>query len=250
MKPVIGCTVYRKYVDQDPPLEVHGIMPAYLEAIAAAGGIPLMIPLGLSEADLLTLFSRIDGLLLPGGGDIDPARYGGDTSVSTLYDISPVRDETEIFLAQQAAAQAKPMLAICRGNQVFNVAMGGTLWEDIAHFMPGAMRHDYYRQFPRNHTPHEVQVRPGTKLAHLLGVECTLVNSLHHQGIRQLGQGLVAAAAAPDGLIEAIELPNHPFALGVQWHPENLVHDDHKMRYLFTGLVESCIGIQSENLLH
>jgi putative glutamine amidotransferase len=239
MKPVIGCTVYRKVVEQDPPLEVHGVMPAYLEAVAAAGGIPLMIPLGLSEPDLLIIFSRIDGLLLPGGGDIDPARYRGDASVPTLYDISAVRDETEIFLARQAVQQAKPLLAICWGNQDFNVALGGTLWEDIAHFMPGAMRHDYYRQFPRNHTPHEVHLTPGTKLAQLLGVECTLVNSLHHQGIRQLGDGLVAAAAAPDGLIEAIEFPDHPFALGVQWHPENLVHDDPKMRHLFVGLVES-----------
>lgn len=239
-RPIIGCTTYRKTAGQDPPLEIYGLMPAYLEAIAAAGGIPLMIPLGLSEEDMLTVLSRIDGLLLPGGGDIDPRQYGGDSSVPSLYDISQKRDETEIFLTHQAVKQEIPLLAICRGSQVFNVALGGTLWEDIGTLMPGAMRHDYYREFPRNHTPHQVRVLPETTLARLLAVECTPVNSLHHQGIRELAPGLLAAATAPDGLIEAIELPGHPFALGVQWHPENLVQDDAKMRRLFVGLVEAC----------
>ena len=238
--PIIGCTTYRKTIGQNPPMDMYGLMPAYLEAIAAAGGIPLMIPLGLSEEDLLTVLGRIDGLLLPGGGDIDPQRYGGDNSVPSLYDISPERDETEIFLTRQAVKQELPLLAICRGNQVFNVALGGTLWEDIGTLMPGAMRHDYYRQFPRNHTPHEVRVTPGTTLAQLLMVECTPVNSLHHQGIRALASGLTAAAIAPDGLVEAVELTDHPFAVGVQWHPENLVQDDAKMRRLFAGLVEAC----------
>ncbi|MBK9050259.1 MAG: gamma-glutamyl-gamma-aminobutyrate hydrolase family protein [Chloroflexi bacterium] len=115
MKPIIGCTTYRKTADQNPPLEVIGLMPSYLEAIAAAGGIPLMIPLGLSEADLVIILNRIDGLLLPGGGDIDPRRYGGNPTVPTLYDINPVRDETEIFLTRQAVQSEKPLLAICRG---------------------------------------------------------------------------------------------------------------------------------------
>lgn len=239
-RPIIGCTTYRKMVGQNPPMDVYGLMPTYLEAIAAAGGIPLMIPLGLSAEDLLTVLSRIDGMVLPGGGDIDPQRYQGDSSVSSLYDISWERDETEIFLARRAVEQEIPLLAICRGHQIFNVALGGTLWEDIATLMPGAMRHDYYREFPRNHTPHEVRVQPGTTLARLLTVECTPVNSLHHQGIRDLAPGLLAAATAPDGLIEAVELPGHPFALGVQWHPENLVPDDANMCRLFMGLVEAC----------
>jgi len=240
MKPVIGCTTYRKTADQNPPLEVIGLMPSYLEAIAAAGGIPLMIPLGLSEADLCTIMNRIDGLLLPGGGDIDPRRYGGNTAIPTLYDINPVRDETEIFLTRQAVQTEKPLLAICRGNQVFNVALGGTLWEDIASLMPEAIRHDYYRQFPRNHTPHDVHLTTGTKLAQLMELDNLPVNSLHHQGIRQLAKELTAAATAPDGLIEAIELTGHPFAIGVQWHPENLVHNDARMQRLFSAFVESC----------
>ena len=240
IKPIIGCATYQKTVNQAPPLEMIGLMSTYLEAIAAAGGIPLMIPLGLSEADLVTIMSRLDGLLLPGGGDIDPRRYGGNTAIPTLYDINPVRDETEIFLTRQAVQSEKPLLAICRGSQVFNVALGGTLWEDIATLMPDAMRHDYYRQFPRNHTPHDVHLTMNTKLAHLMELDRIPVNSLHHQGIRQLAAELTAAAIAPDGLIEAVELTGHPFAIGVQWHPENLVQDDPRMQRLFTGFVESC----------
>ena len=241
-KPIIGCTTYRKTTGHNPPLDIYGLMPAYLEAIAAAGGIPVMFPLGLDEGDLFALLHRVDGLLLPGGGDIDPRRYGGNDSVPSLYDISPVRDETEIRLVHHALNTGKPLLAICRGHQVLNVALGGTLWEDIADLMPNAICHDYYRLFPRNHTPHEVQVKPDTQLARLLGTTCTRVNSLHHQGIKELAPGLIAAAAAPDGLIEAAELPGHPFALSVQWHPENLVQDDPQMHQLFAGFVSSCLA--------
>ena len=160
------------------------------------------------EQRLLSLAAAVvvDGLLLHGGGDIDPQRYGGNISVPSLYDISPERDETEIFLARQTVKQELPLLAICRGNQIFNVALGGTLWEDIGTLMPGAMRHDYYRQFPRNHTPHEVRVTPGTTLARLLDTECTPVNSLHHQGIRELATELTAAAS----LNQPRKQPPHP----------------------------------------
>lgn len=239
-KPIIGCATYQKTVNQTPPIELYGLMPSYLEAVAAAGGIPLMIPLGLDEGDLLAVLARVDGLLLPGGGDIDPQRYHGNSAHPTLYDIDPMRDQTEIFLARQVVKTEKPLLAICRGSQVLNVALGGTLWEDVADLMPGAMRHEYYRQFPRHYLAHEVYVHEGTQLARLLGAGCVPVNSLHHQGIRDKAAELTTTATAPDGLIEATEVSGHPFAIGVQWHPENLVQDSAPMRGLFEAFVAAC----------
>lgn len=240
LKPIIGCATYQKTLNQAPPLDIYGVMPTYLEAVAAAGGIPLMIPLGLSEEDLVAVLDRVDGLLLPGGGDIEPHWYHGNPTHPTLYGIDPLRDDMEIFLARHVVKSKIPLLAICRGCQVLNVALGGTLWEDIMDLMPGAIRHNYYREFPRNYLAHEVQVQEGTQLAQLLGVQCVPVNSLHHQGIRDKAAELTASAVAPDGVIEAAEVSGHPFAIGVQWHPENLVQDSAPMRGLFEAFVAAC----------
>jgi putative glutamine amidotransferase len=234
--PIIGCTTYRKTADQEPPIEILGLMPSYVNAIVAAGGVPVLIPLGLSEVDLLAIFERIDGLLLPGGGDVDPAEYQAHApELANSIDLD--RDRVELLLARTAVAQQKPMLAICRGIQVLNVALGGTLYEDIFELMPGALRHDNYGKRPRNYLAHNVTIQPGSLLARQLGKGETAVNSLHHQGIHRLAPELCATALAPDGLIEAVEVPNHPFALGIQWHPENLIHDDPAMLALFKGLV-------------
>lgn len=236
--PLIGCTTYRKTADQDPPIEILGLMPAYLQAVVAAGGVPVMIPLGLSEENLLAIFERIDGLLLPGGGDIDPTEYRGDAHV-TMWGIDEDRDRVEFVMARTAVARQKPLLAICRGIQVLNVALGGSLYEDIATALPEAIKHDYYRIKPRNFLAHSVQVQPGSLLAGQLGKTETAVNSLHHQGIRDLAPDLTTTATAPDGMIEAVEVTGHPFALAVQWHPENLVEDDPNMLALFKGLVQA-----------
>ncbi len=237
-RPIIGCATYRKRVSQDRPIDVFGLMPSYTEALSAAGGIPLLIPLGLNEEDLCAIFERIDGLMLPGGGDVEPAAYHGQGH-NTLWGIDPERDRTEFFLIRTAIEQRIPMLAICRGIQVFNVAMGGTLWEDIPSLVPDAIKHDTPDGLPRNHLVHKVTVRPDSVLANALGATECWVNSLHHQAIRNNAPGLEPTATAPDGLIEAIEMTEHPFALGVQWHPENLVQDDPLMRSLFKGFVEA-----------
>ena len=152
---------------------------------------------------------------------------------------SPAAGRQLVDLAREAMIQDKPLLAICRGHQVLNVALGGTLYEDVTAWMPGAIKHDYFELFPRNHTAHAVAIEPDSKLAAALGRREAQVNSLHHQGIRDLAPGLVAVAHAPDGLIESVEGVDHPFALGVQWHPENLVHDDPVMLSLFRGLVDA-----------
>lgn len=237
-KPIIGLTTYRKVAAQATPLPVMALMPSYVEAVAAAGGVPILIPLGLDEDSLRILISHLDGLVLTGGGDIAGEHYRSEHT-EFIFDVDTDRDRVELFLAREAVAQGKPLLAICRGHQMLNVALGGTLYEDVLEWMPGAIKHDFFGVFPRNHQAHPVAIEPDSKLAKTLGIREAHVNSLHHQGIRDLAPGLMAAAHAPDGLIESVEAVGHPFALGVQWHPENLIHDDPVMLSLFRGLVEA-----------
>jgi len=240
-RPLIACTTYHKSVSQTPPIEMMGLMPAYIEAIREAGGIPLLVPLGATEDELLIILDQVDGVLLPGGGDINPEMYHGQRH-ETLRDINPDRDRVEIFMARKAIQQGKSLLAICRGHQLLNVALGGSLWADIADLMPDAMRHDYYVTFPRTHLAHSVQIAPQSHLAHCLGQTEMMVNSLHHQGIRDLAPELSVTAVSPDGLVESIELPGHPFAVGVQWHPENLIVEVPAMLGLFKGLVDAALA--------
>lgn len=237
-KPLIGCTTYRKMVDQSPPIEILGLMPPYLEAVVAAGGIPVMLPLGLSDEDLRAAIQQMDGILLPGGGDIEPGIYQGQGH-PTVGGVDADRDRVEITVARTAVAQQKPLLAICRGLQVLNVALGGSLWEDVELMMPQAMHHEHVHSHPRNYLAHEVTVEPDSLLARQLGQSETAVNSLHHQGLRRLAADLRATAVAPDGLIEGVEVIDHPYAVGVQWHPENLIHNVPHMLGLFRGLVEA-----------
>jgi putative glutamine amidotransferase len=236
-RPIIGLTTYRKTAE-DSGAPLYGLMRSYVKAVAGAGGIPLLIPLGLDTNDLFEILNRVDGLVLPGGGDIDPAAYHG-SSHEQLRGIDDDRDRVEINLAREAVKTAKPFLAICRGHQVLNVALGGTMWEDIATQMPGAIRHDYYGNGARTDRPHTVQVRRGSQLAAILNSETVPVNSLHHQGLRDLAPELSVSAIAPDGLVEGVEIEGHPFAVGVQWHPENLVKIDPAMNKLFASLVEA-----------
>ncbi len=240
-RPLIACTTYHKPVSQTPPIEMLGLMPAYIEAVRKAGGIPILIPLGASEEELLTILEQVDGVLLPGGGDINPTVYRGQFH-KTIRDINPDRDRVELFLAQQAVKQEKPLLAICRGHQLVNVALGGSLWEDISDLKPDAMRHDYYLTSPRTYLAHSVQVSPDSHLALCLDQTEIAVNSLHHQGVRDLAPEVSVTAVAPDGLVEGIEVPGHPFAVGVQWHPENLIDDVPAMLGLFEGLVNAAIS--------
>jgi putative glutamine amidotransferase len=236
--PIIGCTTYRKRVPQTRPIDVYGLMPSYTEAISAAGGIPLLIPMGLSERDLVVLLERLDGIVLPGGGDVDPTAYGGHTNGS-VSEVDLERDRTELFLARTAVTNRKPILAICRGLQVLNVALAGTLWEDITSKIAGAMDHDLPDHLPLNHLSHTVTIEAESRLDRLMGKHKGWVNSFHHQAIRDVAFDLHVTASAADGVIEAAEIREHPFAIGVQWHPENLIHDDEAMLSLFKGLVHA-----------
>jgi putative glutamine amidotransferase len=212
------------------------VAEAYLQAISGAGACPVLIPPGLPEERLAALLARLDGVLFTGGGDLNPRTYGGK-SHPDLEEVDDDRDRVELFLLHRALEDGVPFLGICRGIQVINVGLGGSLYADIPSQYPGAIKHDFHSDWPRDYLAHDVQVQPGSHLRRILGESRLQVNSLHHQGIRRLAPGLLATAHAPDELIEAVELSDHPFGLAVQWHPEFLT--DHKpMRNLFRGFVE------------
>lgn len=215
--PLIGITTARR-----PHAEVRSqivITEAYVQAVAAAGGCPVMIPLGLSPELLENLLARLDGILFTGGGDIDPASYGAAPHPK-VGDVDLDRDGVELYLLEKAVSQELPFLGICRGLQLINVGLGGTLYADISAQRAGALRHDYYPDYPRDYLAHTVNVRTESRLTGILGNSQVEVNSLHHQGIDRLAPDLVQVASAPDGIVEAVELPDHPFGLAVQWHPE------------------------------
>lgn len=237
-KPLIGCTTYRLRSDNGQ-MPLFALRPPYVAALRAAGAIPILIPLGASMDELRAVFDQVDALLIPGGGDIEPIRYQGQNDHETIAGVDPDRDDIEITLVRWAVETGKPLLAICRGHQIFNVALGGSLWEDVYTQMPDAIFHSYTDLEPREYLAHAVTVQPHSRLARQLGATQVVVNSLHHQGIRRLAAGVTAVAYAPDGLIEGIELTDHPYAIGVQWHPEDLAPTDPAMQALFDGLVQA-----------
>ena len=209
---------------------------AYLDAVQRAGGIPVLLPPQLGGAARDGLWSRLDGLVLTGGGDVDPARYA-QVPHPTVYEVSAARDDLELELARRALDEGLPLLAICRGIQVLNVALGGTLVQDIPSATGSLIQHS--QKDKRHVATHAVKVDVGTRLAETLGSVALEVNSLHHQSIDVPGRGIRVVAHSPDGVVEGAEVPDHPFAVGVQWHPEELVGHDEAARNLFRALVEA-----------
>lgn len=216
--PLIGVSTNQN-LDKLPA--IHTLSERYIRSIVRAGGIPVMLPSTLPDEQLDGLFARLDGILFTGGGDIDTELYHGIPH-PRVYEVDPDRDRVEINLVRRSVEQGKPFMGICRGIQVINVALGGSLFSDIGAFLPGALRHDWYPDIPRDYLAHSVKVQSGSKLAHILGWTEGGVNSLHHQGIERTADVLTPVAWAPDGLVEAVELAGHPFGIGLQWHPECL----------------------------
>lgn len=233
--PIIGLTT--SHTSSSSRQAETKLKDAYIQAVLDAGGTPLLIPNHIPDEALRALSTRLDGLMFTGGGDIHPKRYGGQTH-PRVYSIDPQRDRTEILLLGEAVRNELPFLGICRGIQVINVARGGSLYEDITDQHPGALKHDCYPDWPRDHLAHEVDIEPDSQLAQVLGRSHERVNSLHHQAIRQVSPELRTTAHAPDGIIEAVELPGHPFGLAVQWHPECL-QAYAPMRLLFQAFVNA-----------
>lgn len=238
-RPVIGITTQTLEAIPDQLPRCWVMSQRYVQVLVQAGAIPWVIPLlEHDEATLRGIYDRTDALFLPGGVDIDPAAYGADRG-SACGRTDPARDWTELLLTRWALADAKPVLAVCRGAQILNVAVGGTLYQDVGTEHPTALKHD---QFPtggrrRDDLSHDVRIAAGSRLGALLETDVLPVNSMHHQGIARLAPGLTAVAMAADGLIEGVEVADDRFVLGVQWHPEDLVDVDPRMRRLFDAFI-------------
>lgn len=213
---------------------------AYAEAIEKAGGVFLGTGRPRSLEAIDALIECADGLLLLGGHDICPDFYKETNRHCT--NVCRERDELELSLLKRAILKRMPILGICRGMQVLNVSQGGSLYQDVVAEMPGAIRHDYHldadgKDLPRNHRAHDVMIAPETLLRDIAKTEKISVNSLHHQGIHRVADVLRPVAIAPDGLIEAIEIQNYPFGLGVEWHPEEL--EDEVSKNIFVSFIDA-----------
>ncbi|MEU8139457.1 gamma-glutamyl-gamma-aminobutyrate hydrolase family protein [Streptodolium elevatio] len=224
-RPVIGITAYSeqaKWAAWD--VQATLLPQAYVDRVAAAGGLPVLLP---SVPDVAEAVDRIDALLIAGGGDIDPARYRSEAHERTGF-VRPARDTAEFALAERAFDARIPVLGICRGLQVLNVLRGGTLVQHL----PDRLGDERHAPAPGQYGRHPVSLVPGSRTAQLYGRTELDVATYHHQAVDTLGAGLVVTGRAPDGTVEALEVPGHPFAVAVQWHPE--VDDDLSP---FAGLV-------------
>lgn len=241
LQPLVGMPSARDKSQRYYGLPVYIQNQTYLRALAAAGAAPVTIPLQLDEDTLRVIFDRLDGVFLPGGEDLDPLTYGEDQH-ELLGAVDPERDRTELVLARLALDSGKPLLAVCRGMQLLNVVSGGSLFQDIRALRQGSEQHDYFPpQFERIRISHPITIDPESPLADIFGPE-TAVNSMHHQAVKTLGQGCRPVAWAPDGVVEALQVVDHPFALGVQWHPEELTTQQGCQANfrLFQAFVDQC----------
>lgn len=216
MAPLIGITANEIRNGYGQP--VIQLNQAYVDAVLQAGGAPVILPSTLVNGDWQSAYARLDGILFSGGGDIAVERFSGQPH-PRVDDVEPDRDQVELNLLHAAASDGKPFLGICRGCQLVNVGFGGSLYTHIPDQVPGALDHSYPGNL-RTVLVHEVRIEEGTLAADVLGEPIVRVNSHHHQGLKDVPPSLRIAGRSPDGLVEAIELPEHPFGLAVQWHPE------------------------------
>jgi len=214
-KPLIGVTS-----DYDNGRCMTGL--AYCAAIEKAGGVPLAIPQLEDASNVDRLVEILGGILVIGGRDVPPERYGAERRPETRT-VTPERDRFDFLIVEKAVSADVPVLSICYGIQLLNVVMGGDLYQDIASEIPGALRHS-----PREkeNLRHRVRIENGTKLRRILGVETLETNSSHHQAVKRTVPPMVPSAFAEDGVIEAIESTQHRFVIGIQWHPERLVSEE------------------------
>jgi putative glutamine amidotransferase len=232
-RPVIGVTI--GYSSENR--EIFALRDDYVRAVEKAGGLVLVLAPGTAD-DAPVLLDHLDGLLTTGGADIDPGLYG-ETPHETVTRVIPERDALELALSREALRRDLPLLAICRGHQVLNVAIGGTLVQDLPSQWKGAINHD--PEVERWSPAHDVRILPGTRLREILGRDRVAVNSFHHQAVKEPGQGAVVSAYSEgDDVVEAIEIPGHRLALGVQWHPEAFWDKDGSFQPLFEALVKAC----------
>jgi putative glutamine amidotransferase len=237
MKPFIGITCGfnldtggRYYVNEP-----------YIRCIERAGGIPLLLPGLDNQEDIKRLMQEVDGILLPGGVDVAPVHFG-EEPIEELGNVEPRWDRLELYVARLALAWDLPMLGICRGIQLLNVAAGGSLYQDIPSQLKGHIQHA--QKAPRWYASHAISIEPGSMLEELLGREVR-VNSFHHQAIKVLATGFSITAKSQDGIIEAMESQSHRFVCGVQWHPELMVDHYPGQVELFRELVKCAASLRA-----
>jgi len=232
LRPVIGITC-----SYDWPIRYYRLNRAYVEAIIRAGGLPIILP-SINPVD--EVLSMVDGILLSGGVDLDPHLYG-EKPIPKMGKIDPDRDKFELQLTKEAIKREIPILAICRGIQILNVAAGGTLYQDILSQVPNAIKHRWLTseglEVPPDYPTHMVKVKIGSRIHRIFGKEVLWVNSFHHQAVKDVGENFIATAWAEDGIIEAIEYTGDSFILGVQWHPELMINGE--MMKLFEEFVKA-----------
>jgi putative glutamine amidotransferase len=234
-KPIIGLTPQYDYERNRV-----WIGPNYLGAIKAAGGVPILLPLQADKEELEAAGKVCDGFLFTGGPDIDPFRFGEET-VSQCGVVIPERDKMEEELFQTVVESGKPILGICRGIQVLNVFLGGTLYQDIPAQFPSDLSIAHSQLSGNSVLSHSVLIKKGTLLSEILSKDYIKVNSFHHQGIKNLAPALQTAGVSLDSLIEALYLPEHKFFLGVQWHPEHLYSSNEDAFKVFRAFINACM---------
>ena len=233
-KPLIALTPSHDTASNDIRM-----LPTYINALEAAGAVPVVLPLPLPSEDLKQLVDTFDGFVFSGGPDVHPFLFGEETHIH-CGNVSVMRDQMELALLPAVMEARKPILGVCRGVQLLNIGLGGTIWQDI----PSQVERD----FPVCHTQtydytlpsHHVTVVPGSLLGEITGEETLSVNSIHHQAVKDVADGLTVAAVSSDGLTEALEMPGYPFFLAVQWHPEYLYQKNEASAKLFRSFVNAC----------
>lgn len=211
------------------------MLPDYLDGIKAAGGLPVVLPLYVSEEEVDQIVETCDGFLFTGGQDVSPSLYGMKDTTGTIVS-SPERDKMESLLLSKALQADKAVLGICRGLQFINAFLGGTLWQDLPSQHPSEIVHRQGK--PYDAPTHQVTLNGDLRA--LLDKDLLEVNTLHHQAVKDLGKGLIPMAIAPDGLIEAAQLPGKRFVWAVQWHPEYLFRTDQDSLAIFANFVKHC----------
>lgn len=232
-KPVIGIVPL-----VDAGRDSLWMLPGYMDAIAQAGGLGVMLPLTAEGPDIRRLLDGCGGVLLTGGQDVSPALYG-ETALPVCGELCPARDSMERELLNQALARDLAVLGICRGMQLLNAALGGALYQDLPAQRPSDCGH--HMEAPYDREAHRAVLPGGTPLAELLGSTEIGVNSCHHQAVRDLAPSLAPMALAPDGVTEAVYMPEKRFVWGVQWHPEFSWRVDENSRKIFAAFVAACL---------
>ena len=241
-KPVIGIPV-NVLVEKNLPFpgtERASVNQDYLDALKAAGAVPVALPMVETEEDVQTQLELLDGLLFSGGADVSPLTYGEEPATG-LDEVYPDMDRHQLALARAGRKAGLPMLGICRGMQVLNVACGGTLHQDLGSLAEPLLQHWHKGQ--RRGVSHTVDLVEGSRLRGILGCPSIGTNSFHHQAVKDVAPGFSVSARARDGVIEGLEVPEG-FLLGVQWHPEGMVATCPEMLRLFQALVLACTPVE------